>query len=480
MKKESCGVFGVFSSDEDQTSNIIYNGLLSLQHRGQEANGIAILNGSEICLKKFTGLVTDTLSPLLLSKMKGNTGIGHVRYSTVGKSRLTDAQPFQVNYPKHGIVLAHNGNLVNYMDLRKELIDSGRNLISTSDAEILINILSEELAESKDIEDAVLGLMERVEGAYSITSFTGDGELIVFRDPYGFKPLCYGGNDNMRAFASESVALEVNKARLKSDVKPGQLIITDKNGKSEKRQVVSCKNAAHCMFEYVYFSRPDSILDGKCVYDVRVKLGENLAKTYSSDADVIVPVPDTSRPAAEGISRVTGIPVAEGLIKNRYIFRTFIMPSQKMRDQATNLKLNPIKSVLKDKRVILVDDSIVRGTTSNKIVKLVKSAGPKSVDVWITCPPIISPCFYGIDIATHGELIAANNTVPEIEKIIGADNLCYQKKDCLIDAIGHKRSDLCMACLTGEYPTPLAQKIADRMKNQTSLKRIRYWERETS
>jgi len=478
MKKESCGVFGVFSSDDTQTSNIIYNGLLSLQHRGQEANGLAILDGSQIRLKRFMGLVTDTLSPVLLSKMKGNIGIGHVRYSTVGKSRLIDAQPFQLNFPKHGVVLAHNGNLVNYMGLKKELIDSGRNLISSCDAEILISIFSEELTKSKDIEDAVLGLMERVEGSYSIVSFTGDKELIVFRDPYGFRPLCYGESKDMKAFASESVALEVNKARLKSDVKPGELIITDKNGKTEKRQVVSCKNAAHCMFEYVYFSRPDSILDGKCVYDVRVKLGENLAKTYASDADIIVPVPDTARPAAEGISRETGIPVAEGLIKNRYIFRTFIMPSQKMRDESVNVKLNPIKSVLKDKHIILVDDSIVRGTTSKKIVKLVKSAGPKKVDVWITCPPIISPCFYGIDIATHGELIAANNTIPEIEKIIGADNLCYQKKDCLVDAIGHKRSDLCMACLTGEYPTPIAQKIADKLKNQTSLKRIRYWERE--
>ncbi len=230
------------------------------------------------------------------------------------------------------------------------------------------------------------------------------------------------------------------------------------------------------MFEYVYFSRPDSILEGRCVYDARVELGKNLAKTYSSDADIIVPVPDTSRPAAEGISRETGIPVAEGLIKNRYIHRTFIMPSQKMRDEAVKVKLNPIRSVLKDKHIILVDDSIVRGTTSRKIVNLLKKAGAKKVDVWITCPPIISPCFYGIDIATHGELIAANNKIPEIEKAINADKLYYQTIQGLVKSIGFKKSELCMACLTGEYPTPTAQHIADKMKDQTSLKRIRYWE----
>jgi amidophosphoribosyltransferase len=480
MKKESCGVFGIFSSNENETSKMIYKGLLAVQHRGQDANGIAVLDGSKLRLKKFMGLVADTITPSLLSQMKGKVGIGHVRYPTVGTSTVKDAQPFQTNYPKKGIVLAHNGNLVNYVGLRKELADHKRNLISTCDAEIYMHVLAEEMSKSKDIEDAVLGLMERVEGSYSVACFTMDGEMIFFRDPFGFRPFCYGENKDTKIFTSESVALESNGIELKDDVKAGELIICDKHGKLEKRQVVSCKNTAHCMFEYVYFSRPDSILDGKCVYDVRVRLGENLAKTYSSDADVIIPVPDTSRSAAEGISRITGIPVAEGLIKNRYIGRTFIMPSQQMRDETVYAKLNPIRSVLKDKHIILVDDSIVRGTTCKKIVNMIKKAGAKKVDLWITCPPIVSPCFYGIDISTHGELIAFNNKVPEIEKIIGADNLCYQKRDCLIDAIGHKSCDLCMACLTGEYRTPTAQNIADKMKNQTSLKKVRYWETEMS
>lgn len=478
MKKESCGVFGTVCQDENLTPGIIYNGLVSLQHRGQESGGISVLSDSNIKLKKFMGLVVDNMPKSLLAKMKGNVGIGHVRYTTVGHSTLNDTQPFKLNYPKHGLVLSHNGNIVNYMDLKKEITQNGRLLTSNCDAEILVNILAEELTKSKDFEDAVLGLMERVEGSYCTSLFTGDGDLVSFRDPIGFRPLCYGKNDGTRCFASESVALETNKIELASDVKPGQMIITDSDGTFEKKQIFSCKNVSHCMFEYVYFSRPDSILDGKSVYDVRVKLGRNLAKTYAADADVIIPVPDTSRPAAEGISRETGIPVAEGLIKNRYIGRTFIMPTQTMRDNAINVKLNPIRSVLKDKKIILVDDSIVRGTTSKKIVKLVRSAGPKKIDVWITCPPIISPCFYGIDIATHGELIAANNKIPEIEKIIEADNLCYQTIDGLVDSIGFDRCKLCMACLTGQYPTIVAQKIADKMKNQTSFKRIRYWERE--
>jgi amidophosphoribosyltransferase len=478
MKKESCGVFGTVCQDENLTSDIIYNGLVSLQHRGQESGGISVLSDSGIKLKKFMGLAVDNMPKNLLDKMKGNVGIGHVRYTTVGHSTLKDAQPFKLNSPKHGLVFSHNGNIVNYMDLKKEISQNGRSLISACDAEILVNILAEELIKSKDFEDAVLGLMERVEGSYCSTVLTGEGDLVSFRDPIGFRPFCYGKNDGTKIFASESVALETNKIELETDVKPGQMIITNPNGVFEKKQIFACKNVSHCMFEYVYFSRPDSILDEKSVYDVRVRLGENLAKTYSADADVIVPVPDTSRPAAEGISRETGIPVAEGLIKNRYIGRTFIMPTQTMRDNAINVKLNPIKSVLKDKKVILVDDSIVRGTTSKKIVKLVKSAGPKKVDLWITCPPIISPCFYGIDISTHGELIAANNKVPEIEKIIGIDNLCYQTIDGLVDSIGFDRCKLCTACLTGQYPTLMAQKIADKMKNQTSFKRIRYWERE--
>jgi amidophosphoribosyltransferase len=476
LLKEACGVLGIRSSNEEETSKMVYNGLMTLQHRGQESSGISILNKTEIHLKKFMGLVGAAFTERILSEMKGNVGLGHVRYSTVGRSSLMDAQPFKLNYPKKGIVLAHNGNLVNFMDLRRELSTSGRHLESTNDAEIITHLVAEELIKTKDVENAIRNVMNRTEGSYSAVFFTGEGDLIAFRDPQGFRPFCFGKNKNTTMFASESVALNINRIYKVEDVKPGEMIVSHEDQIIERKCIVPSKTK-HCMFEYVYFSRPDSIIENKCVYDVRIRLGKNLAKTYETNADVIIPLPDTSRSAAEGISRETGLPVAEGLMKNRYIWRTFIMPSQRMRDISVNMKLNPIKSVIKNKHVLLVDDSIVRGTTTKKIVNLVRQVKAKKIDVWITCPPIISPCFYGIDISTHAELIAANNKVPEIAKIIGADKLCYQTIGGLTKAIGLKRSELCMACLTGKYPTCLAQKLSDKMKTQKTLK-TRYWERE--
>jgi amidophosphoribosyltransferase len=276
-------------------------------------------------------------------------------------------------------------------------------------------------------------------------------------------------------FASESVAMDINGISNVKDVEPGEMLTIHEDGSMERKRLVTGKRKAHCMFEYVYFSRVDSMMGGKSVYDVRVKLGENLAKTYQSDADIIIPVPDTARAAARGISEKSGIPLAEGLIKNTYIHRTFIMPEQRMRDVSVGMKLNPIRSVLKDKHVILVDDSIVRGTTSRGLIEMVKRAGAKKVDMWVTCPPIISPCFYGIDISSHAELIAANNSVPEMEKMIGVEKLCYQTIEGLVNALGFRKSELCLACLTGEYPTPLAQKLSDKLKTQKTLGK-RYWE----
>jgi amidophosphoribosyltransferase len=438
----------------------IYYGLIALQHRGHESVGFSFLNENGIILRKSMGLVTE-FPENFFSELRGNIGIGHVRYSTIGNSTIGDAQPFMVENPRNGIVLAHNGNVVNYLDLKKEI----KGINSTCDAEIILHTFSSELNRTNDIEKAVRGCMDKIEGAYSVVVFTGEGEMISFRDPFGFKPICYGKNNGLEMIASESVALDINKIKNFSDIEPGEMLVL-KEGKTERRKVIKEKNHAHCMFEYVYFSRPDSVIDGKCVYDVRIRLGENLARNYETDADVIVPIPDTSRPAAEGISMETSIPVFEGLIKNRYIGRTFIMPKQEMRDKAVFLKLNPLKSVIKDRHVLLVDDSIVRGTTSKKIIDLVKEAGAKKVDFWVTCPPIISPCFYGIDIATHNELIAFKNSISEIEKKIGANKLCYQTIDGLEKAIGFDKNELCMACLTGHYPTPLAQKIADDMKEK--------------
>jgi amidophosphoribosyltransferase len=316
--------------------------------------------------------------------------------------------------------------------------------------------------------------MDTAEGSYSAGLLTGDGELIAFRDPWGFRPFCFGKNTETTMFTSESVALNINGIDSPHDIKPGEMMMFRDDGGIERKQIMKAERA-HCMFEYVYFSRPDSIIEGKSIYDVRTELGRNLAKTYSADADIIVPVPDTSRSAAAGISKETGIPVAEGLMKNRYVHRTFIMPEQRTRSILVDMKLNPIRSVLKDKHIILVDDSIVRGTTMMKIVDMIKRAGAKKIDLWITCPPIVSPCFYGIDIATHNELIAFKHGVKEIEKMFKVDNLCYQTIGSLVNSIGLD-NNICKACLTGEYPTCMAQKLADGMKKQKNLGNKRYYE----
>jgi len=480
--KESCGVVGAANKTGDVVGNI-WLALLALQHRGQESNGIFTFDGDTFHQRKELGLVSVLEN---FSRLAGRIGVGHVRYSTVGRPSDEEtskdpaaidsfAQPFFVDFQKKGMALCHNGNLVNNIALSKMLLSKGIFLSSRCDSEVILKTLVHELMQTRDIETSVKNCMAKLEGAYSVTAVTGEGEVIAFRDPNGFRPLTQGENENLAMVGSESVALNVNGIDMIADVKPGEMMIIE-DGKSWTKQIVPCERKAHCMFEYVYFSRPDSVLNGKDVYSARINLGKNLAETYEIDADVIVPVPDTARPAAEGISRETGVYVAEGLIKNRYIGRTFIMPEQRTRDNSVNVKLNPVKSVLKDKKVVLVDDSIVRGTTSKKIVNLLKRAGAREVDVWITCPPIISPCFYGIDIATHGELIAANQKIPEIAKTIGADKLCYQTLPGLVDAIGFEPEELCLACLTGSYPTPLAQKIADEMKEKRSKERVRYWE----
>jgi len=487
--REACGVIAAHSATNEVASDLWY-ALLALQHRGQEGNGIFTFDGTKFHHRKALGLLGELESYRFLT---GKCGIGHVRYVTTGASPLdcsqqdihlqqlveNSLQPFFLHYPKGGVALCHNGNLVNYVNLRQELIRQERFLGSDCDAEVILGYLVKELSETKDLEKAVSRCMTTLEGAYSAVAITGEKELVAFRDPVGFRPLCQGRKKDTVFFASESVGLDAAGAELISDVKPGEMIVVNSSGEVQRKIVSPCKHTAHCMFEYVYFSRPDSVIDGGEVYQIRIRLGEELAATYETDADVIVPIPDTARPAAEGIARMTGIEIAEGLIKNRYVGRTFIMPGQGRREGAVALKLNPVKSILKDRKVILVDDSIVRGTTSRKIVNLVRAARPKSVEFWVTCPPIISPCFYGIDISTHEELIAAKKTIPEIGRTLSADRICYQTIDGLVSALGFDRNELCMACLTGEYPTPLAQKIADSMRNRLGeADRRRYWERE--
>ncbi len=481
--RESCGVVAAISNMGDVTHNI-WLGLLALQHRGQEACGVYTFDKNRFYHRKQPGLVGNFEA---FENLKGNIGIGHVRYSTVGQpaneETLADpqkleefAQPYFSDRPKGGIALCHNGNLVNFPEVCNELRSNGTFLSATCDAEVMLKTLANELSDDGDVERAVRNCVAKFEGAYTAAVLTGNGELIAFRDPEGFRPLCYGANGGLFMFASETVALDINGIRDHWDVKPGELVIARENETLIRRELKAQTSHARCMFEYVYFSRPDSTIDGKDVYSVRVKLGRNLAHIYKTHADVIVPVPDTARPAAEGISRETGIPVYEGLIKNRYVGRTFIMPHQEGRDNAVQLKLNAVRGVVEGKNVLLVDDSIVRGTTMKKIVNLLKEAGASRVEVWVTCPPIKSPCFYGIDMPTHSELIASTRSVDEIRRTVGADELCYQTIDGLIDAIGFPKRETCLACLTGVYPTPLAQKIADetRVKPQN----VRYWEME--
>ncbi|MFQ5998676.1 MAG: amidophosphoribosyltransferase, partial [Candidatus Bathyarchaeia archaeon] len=364
----------------------------------------------------------------------------------------------------------------NYKELRLQLMKNEICLESRSDAEILVCLLAKELGKSDDPFEALTHLSKMIEGGYAVVCLTGRGELLAFRDPRGLRPLCYGFKDEAFIVASESVAIDMCGGELKGDIRPGEAFLI--SGRTVERRQFAEPRRAHCMFEYVYFSRPDSVIEGIPVYDARVKLGENLARSYHTNVDVIVPVPDTSRPAAEGASRVSGVLVEEGLIKNRYIHRTFIMPEQRRRETAVKAKLNAMKSVVKGKRVLLIDDSLVRGTTLKRIVNMVKDAGAKEIHVRLTCPPIISPCFYGIDIATHHELIASKNSVEEIRKTIGADSLGYQTLDGLIEAIGLKRDDMCFSCLTGNYQTPKAQEISDTMKDKiaTQEERVRYIE----
>jgi len=483
--RESCGLVGAIRTDGDVRENV-WLGLLALQHRGQEACGIYTLDKGRFYHKKQLGLVGPIEE---FDGLKGNLGIGHVRYSTVGQpadaetftdpQKLEDfAQPYFSDRPKGGMALCHNGNIVNFPQLCRDLRSKGTFLSATCDAEVMLKILADQLSNGDDVEKAVRGCVDRFEGAYSTLVLTGNGELIAFRDPNGFRPLCFGESNGLMMFASESVALDINGIRNFTTVKPGELVIAREHERPIRKQLIEQNHHARCMFEYVYFSRPDSTIDEKDVYSVRIRLGRNLARTYKTHADVIVPVPDTARPAAEGISRETGIPVLEGLIKNRYIGRTFIMPRQEGRNNAVRLKLNAVRAVVQGKNVLLVDDSIVRGTTMRKIVNLLKEAGASRVEVWVTCPPIKSPCFYGIDMSTHAELIASTKSIEEIRETVRADALCYQTNDGLLDAIGFSNQETCLACLTGQYPTQLAQKIAIEMHGKPQNQNVRYWETE--
>ncbi len=471
-----CGIIGVWKN-EIGVKNTLYYGLIELQHRGQEANGVAVFDGINFNLVKYKGLVTEKK---LEDYPEGILGIGHLRYSTIGKKEiLIDrfAQPSILYTVKNGLSLCHNGNIVNYSELEEELKRKGNLFQTDADHEVILHILAEELKNNKTLEEAVNTCMNKLEGAYSVIGITGNNELFAFRDRYGIHPLVYGMNENSFIIASETPALIKNNVRKYFSVKPGELIII-KDWSIKKKQIVKA-TPKQCMFEFVYFSRPDSVIDGKSVREARFNLGKNMALEYSLknriepksiDYDFISPVPDTSRTAAEGINEITGLPIREALIKNRYIPRTFIMP--KDRSKAVKSKLSIMKDVIFNKKILFVDDSIVRGNTSKTIIEMVKEAKPKKIGLWITCPKIIAPCYYGIDMRNYNEFVAFEKNVEEIKEYIGVDELFYASRDCLKKSLGLE--DICESCLTNKYFTPLAkEKAKEQMKWLNAVKKIK-------
>jgi len=452
--RESCGIVGLALNDResDNAALPIYYALYALQHRGQESTGITVHDGKNAKTLKGMGLVPDVFKKYNLSDLKGFVGIGHVRYSTTGDSTIENSQPLIVNFMDRTIAIAHNGNLVNSADLIAEFEAEGQVFLTSSDTEVIARLLVKELLKT-DILGAVEAVMKRLVGSYSLTILVDD-TLVVVRDPLGFKPLCLGELDGGYVVTSESAAIDTIGGKLIRDVRPGEVLIL-KDGRYSSHQMYRAKNTAHCVFEYIYFARADSIIDGQLVYQTRIRIGERLLDEHGIDADIISPVPDSGITFAIGYSKKSGIDYMEGLMKNRYIGRTFIMPDQKMRETAVRLKLNTIRQNLEGKKVILLDDSIVRGTTSRRIVDMVHKAGASEVHMRIGSPPIISPCYLGIDMATREELVAAHKTVAGVEAVINADSLGYVSVEGLVEAVGIPADDLCLGCLTGVYPVEI-------------------------
>ena len=431
-------------------------GLYALQHRGQESAGMVVSDGNHVKIHKDMGLVSRVFNPEILDVLKGQIGIGHVRYSTTGSSLLANAQPLMARCSKGIIAVAHNGNLVNTEELRIKLQDEGSVFQSTTDTEVIINLIARHSQET--LTNATLKAAEALRGSFSLVLMTKD-TLIGLRDPHGVRPLCLGKLDNAYILASESCAFSSIGARFIRDIAPGEMVIIDSDGVSSS-YLPKVEHQAVCAFEYIYFARPDSNIDGLNVHLSRKAMGRQLAKQFKAEADVVIPVPDTGVSTAIGFSEASGIPYDIGLIKNTYVGRTFIQPQQQMRDLGVRIKLNPVDGVLRGKRVVIIDDTIVRGTTSGKIIHLLREAGAKEVHMCVSAPPITHPCYYGIDTSVRKELIASAHSVGEIQNYIGADSLTYLSLEGLFRAV-HPKADLCVACFNGDYPIALSQNCSN-------------------
>ncbi|MGK7875580.1 MAG: amidophosphoribosyltransferase [Xenococcaceae cyanobacterium] len=457
--EEACGVFGIYAPEENVAKST-YFGLYALQHRGQESAGIATFEGQKVHFHKDMGLVSQVFKEEILNQLPGNLAVGHTRYSTTGSSLVVNAQPAVIETRLGPLALAHNGNLVNTSELRQELEKRNCNFNTTTDSEMIALAIAQEVNSGKDWLEAAISAFQLYSGAYSLTIGTPVG-LMGVRDPNGIRPLVIGtleGNPNRYVLASETCGLDIIGAQYLRDVEPGELVWITEAGMASFHWARKPERKL-CVFEMIYFARPDSIMQDETLYSYRLRLGHQLAKESYVEADIVIGVPDSGVPAAIGFSQQSGIPYGEGLIKNRYVGRTFIQPTQHMRESGIRMKLNPLKDVLAEKRIIIVDDSIVRGTTSCKIVKALRDAGATEVHMRISSPPVTHPCFYGIDTDSQEQLIAATKSVEEIATQIGVDSLAYLSWEGMLQATGEDPNSFCSACFTGDYPVPIPDKV---------------------
>ena len=467
---EECGVFGIFAKENKDVAALTYYGLYALQHRGQEGCGIAVNDDGVITSHKDVGLVSEVFTPQVLEKLgQGSMAVGHTRYGTAGTKSRANCQPMVVNHIKGRMALAHNGNLVNATELRRSLELQGSIFHTTTDTEVISYVVTKERLTTPSIEAAVSCAMYKIEGAYSLVLMSPT-KLIAARDPFGFHPLCYGEmEDGTYVVASETCALDSVHARFVRDIEPGEILVFTKDGIRSMREHCGTQKKNLCVFEHIYFARPDSIVDGVSVHEARVRAGRCLAKRHPVEADVVIGVPDSGLDAALGYAQESGIPYEVGFIKNKYIGRTFIAPGQSARENLVRIKLNPVSAVVKGKRVVMIDDSIVRGTTSARIVKLLREAGAAEVHVRSSAPPFMNPCYYGVDIDSRDRLIACRHTVDEIAEIIGADTLGYLPVEDVGELMQVKCGEgYCHACFDGAYPTREPE-VADKNRFDSKI-----------
>jgi amidophosphoribosyltransferase len=444
--KDECGVFGI--AGHPDAANLTYLGLYALQHRGQESAGIASSDGKRVSLSRAMGYVADCFDEEKLNELSGSLAIGHVRYSTAGESNLVNAQPILIDCSHGEISLCHNGNIVNAIELRQQLVREGSIFQTSSDTEVILHLYARSQAAAA--EDAIIESVSQIRGAFSIVMLTKE-KLIAVRDPHGFRPLAVGRLGDATIVCSETCALDLIGATYIRDVEPGEVLVISKSGMRSYKPFAEA-SPAHCIFEHVYFARPDSYVFGQSVNEVRTELGRELAREAAVDADVVVPIPDSGVCAALGYAEESGVPFKMGLIRNHYVGRTFINPQQAIRHFKVKVKLNPVKSILEGKRVLLIDDSIIRGTTSQKIVRMIRAAGASEVHMRISCPPTISPCYYGIDTPRRSELIASSHSVEDIREYLHADSLSYLSLEGMLSSVGMRARTYCTSCFTGKYP----------------------------